>query len=214
MLDRASAAIGAREDLDEFRAYDPTERAVEIAQTLERDRRRRNRAERQEFRERMKPIGIEFLNRLLADPHMSAHADLRAIREFAARLSRPGAPRRGRRFLKSDAHQLEALVASSPSTRSRMHVEVERASAIIIYRVALLAGVSPGTVAAAIMLWGIEKMAADLRSARAIAAPAPQTTLATGPRAPITPAPQPAVVVRAPSRAATSSTFLIPGMSE
>jgi hypothetical protein len=115
-----------------------------------------------------KPVGLPFLEALLGDPARVASIDLRELRALEARLRVPGRRRVRRTGL---LRQVLLSIDAHPNDPVAVQAQLPPDLARVIYRLAVVAGVSAPSVVAAMLSWGIERFAEDLRKGRAATAP-------------------------------------------
>lgn len=140
----------------------------QLALHLERHKRNAQRdreAERAAWRRRVAPAGLGFVEALLGDPARAARLDLRSLRDFEERLFAAHGGRRRLKRLGASKIALEDALAD-PTGTSKLSANAPNPTAAVVYRLALLAGVTPGAVTTALIAWGIEKFAEDARALR------------------------------------------------
>ena len=127
-------------------------------------------------RAKQTPQGVAFLEKVLGLPRESALLDLRALRRFEETLF-PVGPRRkrGRSNTRADKYAFEAA-REHPTEVVELKAYARGATAATIYRLALLAGVSPRAVSSALFVYGLERLADEIRKAKA--APTPHIPVA------------------------------------
>lgn len=149
---------------------------IKLAAHLERHRLEAisaKRVERSFRRARMEPAGLGFIDRLLGDPARGAALDLRGLRAFEEKLLASTGATGGRQRAKFVAKaKLDLEVAlGAPEGTCEYGVRVPNTTAVVIQRFAILAGVHPRTVIAALVAWGIEKFVADVRASGLVTEP-------------------------------------------
>lgn len=140
--------------------------------------RRDREREQAAWRKRVEPAGLGFVEALLGDPERANRLDLRALRAFEERLfAAHGGKRRLRRLGASRVAIEDAL--ADPSGTSKLSSNAPNPTAVVVHRLALLAGVAPNAVVTALIAWGIEKFADDARALRTVT-PHVEQRLTTG----------------------------------
>jgi len=132
-------------------------------------------------RHALRPAGLDFVTALLGDPVRAARLDVREIRLLHERLFGDVKHRKTR-----IARMRSALAAIDDAPKSqtfKLTATAPQPIAAVVQRLAILAGVPPTTVVAALLAWGIEKFSSDIRAMRVISAVHVEPALAT-PRPP------------------------------
>jgi len=114
------------------------------------------------------PDGHGYLKRVLVE--RPGTLNLGALRRFEDLLYPPGARRRPRLQRRLDRAFI-AQAEEEPAGNAALRAPVTNAVAATIYRIAILAGVAPSTISTALVLYGMEKLAHDLKSSRAVTVP-------------------------------------------
>lgn len=164
------------------------EGTIKLAAHLERHRMeamRAGRTERAARRKQMEPVGLGFIERLLGDPERAARLDLRGLRTFEQKLLAAAGPTGGRRQARHIAKSrllLETIEACMDGT-SEFGTRVPNTTASVITRFAILAGVHPRTVTAALIAWGIERFVEQVRTSGLVTEPHVERDLGVPPAA-------------------------------
>jgi hypothetical protein len=121
----------------------------------------------------MEPVGLEFIARLLGDPERAKRLDLRGLHAFEQKLLASSGPTGGRLRAKNIAASKIALEVAdgAPEGTTQFTTTVPNPTAAVIYRFAILAGVHPRAVTAALIAWGIERFVEQVRLAGVVDEP-------------------------------------------
>lgn len=119
----------------------------------------------------LKPDGLGFLKRTVTEKRLQDVTDLSSLTRFQCMLlggTHPGdtpvPTARGWRMTKIDKIALEVFESGNPTRVVRLPTcKAQAQSAAIVYRLALMAAVSPSSVVGALVCYGLEALAQELR---------------------------------------------------
>ncbi len=147
--------------------------SVNLARHLEGHKKKAQTArarEQSERRKRLEPAGLGFVAALIGDPDRAATLDLRALREFESRIAAAAGQKR-RKVRLGAARNALTSIQENPQGSTVLATDAPNTIAAVVYRLAILSGTSPRAVIAALLSWGIEHFAADVRKMHAAAPP-------------------------------------------